>query len=295
MRVIFDTLRDGLSAVNIANRDLQLAQQQVATGRRMAGVGDDPSAAQQSVLERATMSAVDAYTRTRDSAAARLATADAVLTGFGDKLTAAMVAGLSAQGSTVAPAARSAAAQQIRALRDGLLADINTTFNGTHLFAGTRVDQPAYAEIAGAWTYQGDSGTVQVEVERGRLVAVSFDGSAIVQGSDSIDIFTALDDLAAAVEAGDNPAIGTALEAVQRGFDRSQRAVGALGADQRGLDDASPRLAAQRIAADARRSRLEDVNLAEAVTRMSLAENAYRAALGAVSTAERQSLLDYLR
>jgi flagellar hook-associated protein 3 FlgL len=295
MRVIFDPIRDGLATINTASRQLQTAQQQVASGRRMAGVGDDPRATQQAILERSTMASVDAYTQTRDSAAARLSTADAVLSGFGDKLTAAIVAGLSARGTGVAPAARAAAAEQVRGLRESLVSDINTTFNGTYLFSGTRIDQAAYAQVAGAWTYQGDAATVQVEVERDRLVSVSFNGQAIVRGSDSIDTFSALDDLAAAIEAGDNAAIGVALDAVQRGFDRSQRAIGGLGADERGLDEATPRLAAERAAADIRRSQLEDANLAEAVTQLTVAENAYRAALSAVSTAERQSLLDYLR
>jgi flagellin-like hook-associated protein FlgL len=40
---------------------------------------------------------------------------------------------------------------------------------------------------------------------------------------------------------------------------------------------------------------VEDANVAEAIARLTSADNAYRAALGAVSSAERQSLLDYLR
>jgi flagellin-like hook-associated protein FlgL len=35
--------------------------------------------------------------------------------------------------------------------------------------------------------------------------------------------------------------------------------------------------------------------MADAITQLTQADNAYQAALGAVSTAERQSLLDYLR
>lgn len=295
MRVIFDTIRDGLAAINAASYQLQTAQQQVASGKRLSGPGDDPRAAQQALLERATIGAVDAYTRSRDSAAARLSSADAVLAGFGDKLTAALVAGMSVRGTGVSVAARSSAAEQVRSLRDALVADINTTFNGTHLFSGTRVDRAAYVQVAGTWTYQGDNTTVQVEVEKSRLVSVSFDGQAIIQGGDSIDTLTALDNLAAAVESGDNAAIGTALEAVQRGFDRAQRAIGGLGADERSVDESMARLAANRLAADTRRSQLEDANMAEAITHLTLAENAYRAALGAVSTAERQSLLDYLR
>jgi flagellar hook-associated protein 3 FlgL len=295
MRVIFDVLRDGLSAINTAHEQLQQTQQQVATGRRISGVSDDPRGAQQAIVERSTMAGLDSYTRTADSAAARLSAVDAVLAGFGDKLTAALVAGLGARGTNVDPAARAAAAEHIRGLREALVADINTTFNGSSLFAGTRVDQTAYAQVAGIWTYQGDATTVQVEVDRGRPVAISFDGRAIVQGGDTTDTFSALDALAAAIEAGDNDAIGAALEAVERGFARTQQAIGRLGADERSIDDASVQRAARRLAADRRRSTLEDANLAEAVTALTQADNAYRAALGAVSTAERQSLLDYLR
>jgi len=295
MRVIFDPVRDGLAAIDTASEQLQRSQQQVATGRRLQGAGDDPGAMQQAILERATMGRVDAYTRTSDSAAARLSTADSVLNAFGDKLSAVLVAGQGARGSEIDATARAAAAEHIRGLRDSLLADINTQFNGTYLFSGTRIDRAAYAQVSGAWTYQGDASAVQVDIDTGRSVAISFDGRAIVQGADPADLFTALDDLAAAVEAGDNDAIGAGLDAVGRAFDRTQRAIGALGADERNIDEAGIGRATRRQAADTRRSRLEDANLAEALTRLSQTDNAYRAALGAVSTAERQSLLDYLR
>ena len=295
MRIIFDVLRDGLSAINQASSALAHAQQQVSTGRRVSTAGDDPLAIQQVIGERAGIGAIDAYTRTSASAAARLAATDSVLTGMGDKLTAASVAALSARGSSVDPAARAAASAQVRSLRDALVSDINTSFQGTYLFSGTVATQPAYARVAGAWTYQGNGSTAQVEVERGRLVSVTFDGQSIAQGSDTQDVFPVLDDLATAIDNGDNTAIGVGIDAVERAFGRTQRALGALGADEQGLDQAAARLASLRTAAETRRSSLEDVNMAEAVTRMTQAESAYRAALTAVSTAERQSLLDYLR
>jgi flagellin-like hook-associated protein FlgL len=149
--------------------------------------------------------------------------------------------------------------------------------------------------IAGAWTYQGNTDTTDVEVERGRLVSVSFDGQAIAQGSDSKNVLTALDDLATAIEAGDSSAMATEIDALERAFERTQRALGSLGADSAGLDEARTRLSTLRVAAETRRSLLEDANMAEAVTRLSQADTAYQAALAAVSTAERRSLLDYLR
>src|SRR5689334_4876820 len=101
MRVVFDVLRDGLSAINAAASDMAAAQQQVATGRRISAASDDPLAVQQAVGEHATLGTLDAYTRTGDSAAARLSAADTVLSGFIDKLTAAVVAGTGARGTAV--------------------------------------------------------------------------------------------------------------------------------------------------------------------------------------------------
>lgn len=85
------------------------------------------------------------------------------------------------------------------------------------------------------------------------------------------------------------------MAAVERAFARTQRAIGALGADEQSIDEATFRLASMKRAAETRRASLEDADLVEAATRMSQADTAYRAALAAVSTAERQSLLDYLR
>jgi flagellar hook-associated protein 3 FlgL len=295
MRVIYDVFRDGLDAINHAAGQLARAREQVATGRRINVTSDDPLATRQAVNEHATLGAVDAYSRSRDSAAARLAVADNVLSTMTEKLTAAIVSGTSAQGSTATAASRAAAAEQVRGLRDSLAADLNTTFNGNYIFSGTASDRASYALVGGTWTYQGNADTTDIEVERGRLVSVSFNGQAIAQGSDAKDVLTALDDLAAAIEAGDGAAMTSEIDALERAFDRTQRAIGSLGADSAGLDEARTRLAALRTAAETRRSSLEDANMAEAVTRLSQADTAYQAALAAVSTAERRSLLDYLR
>jgi flagellar hook-associated protein 3 FlgL len=295
MRIIYDLVRDGLSAINTAADRLNAARDQVATGRRINSTSDDPLGAEQAIGDRGLVAGLDAYTRARDSASARLAAADSVLSGMTDKITSAIVAGTGVRGTTATASARAAASAAVRGLRDSLAADLNTSFNGSYLFSGTAVDTPAYALVGGVWTYQGDHAATQVEVEKGRLVATTFDGDALARGADSMDLLTALDGLATAIDAGDNDAIGTALGALDRAFDRVLQAQGRLGADERGVDEAAARLSALRLAADTRRSKVEDANVAEAIARLTSADNAYRAALGAVSSAERQSLLDYLR
>lgn len=295
MRVLFDVLRDGLGSINTAADRMALAQQQLATGRRLLSLGTDPLAARQAVGEHATLGTLDAYTRTTSAATARLATTDSVLNGYIDKLSAAMVSGTAARGPSVDPAALAALAADVRNLRDGLVSDLNTTFDGRYLFSGTNVDTAAYAQVAGVWTYQGNSDTVEVEVQSGRRVSVSFDGQSIAQGSDPVDVLTALDQLAAEIQLGDNSAIGVSLGALDRAFNRALRAQGALGADERVAYDATARVADLRRAGEIRRSHLEDANMAEVVTNLAQAETAYQAAISAVSRNERQTLLDFLR
>jgi flagellar hook-associated protein 3 FlgL len=295
MRTLFDVGRDGLAAINAAADRLAAAQLQVATGRRINAVSDDPAGAAMAVREHATLGAIDAYTRTRDSAAARLAVADSAFSGMIDALSAAIVAGTGAQGSHVSATARAAAAAQVTSLRDSLVTQLNTTFQGGYIFSGSRTDVPPYAQSGGVWTYQGDAAVQQLEVERQRLVALSFDGQAIAQGTDPTDMLTVLDDLAAAISAGNTAGMGAAVAALQRGFDRVSRAQARVGADERALDQAQIDLGTLRQAATARRSAIEDANMADAITRLTRAQGAYSAALGSVSAAERQSLLDYLR
>jgi flagellar hook-associated protein 3 FlgL len=295
MRINYDVVRDGLAAINTAASQLAAAQQQVSTGQRVSVSSDDPLAAAQGIGEIGTMAGIDAYTRSRDAASARLSATDNVLSGMVDKISAAIVTATSVRGTTADAQARAAAADTIRGLSQSLLSDVNTTFNGTYLFSGTAADQVPYAQSGGTWTYQGNTSTTQVEVENGRLVSISFNGQQIVQGTDSQDLFTTLDDLANAIESGDNTAIGQASDALNNAYQRTLTAQGRLGIDEKELTDATGRLAALRTASETRRSSLLDANLAEAITKLTAADTSYRAALGAVSSVERQSLLDYLK
>jgi flagellar hook-associated protein 3 FlgL len=295
MRILFDVMRDGLSAINTAAEQADAARQQISSGLRILQPSDDALGTQLAIGEHATLAGLDAYRRSSDSAAARLAATDTVMTSIVDKITSAIVAGTSARGSEVKPEARAAIVQQLQGLRDSLVSDFNSQFNGSSLFAGTETGNTAFANVGGVWTYQGDASTAQIQVEQGRLVSVTFDGQAIAQGSDADNLFTVIDDLVTAIQAGDSTAMGNGIDGLERAFDRAVQAQGRLGADERSVDETIVRLTALRATTEKRRSALEDADLAEAATRMNRADTAYRAALSAVSTAERQSLLDYLQ
>jgi flagellar hook-associated protein 3 FlgL len=295
MRVTFNSLNDGVASLNVAAAALDRAQDQLSSGKRLRAASDDPAAAQRGLASRADIATLDAYTRAGESAEARLTALDTVLTDVVERLTEAKAAATAARGSTATPESREAVALQIEGIRDAIVSGINTKVGGTALFSGAEALSTPYARVGGAWVYQGDASTVSVATASSRSVRISMDGQGIIQGSDAASLFTEMDALATAIRAGDEAGISAGVAALDRGFDRTVRAQSSVGIDLNGLEDDHGQIAALRLASKKRLSKDEDADLSQAATDLARADTAYRAALSAVSTAGRLSLMDYLR
>jgi flagellar hook-associated protein 3 FlgL len=295
MRVTFRQAYGSIDYVNTAAEQMARARQQVQSGKRVEKPGDDPAAMQRAVEGRGEMRGLDAYAKSADSALAKLTAMDTVLTGVVDKLTQANVSVMSARGSTVTPAQREAAAMTLEGIRDALVADLNTKVRGAYVFGGGGATTAPYAQVAGVWTYQGDNAPVSVDVGLGQSVAVALDGQALAQGTDSTNILNQLEALVVAVRAGDDAGMATGVAALDRAFGRATRAQSGIGADQQEIDERQLTITATRLGIAGRVSKDEDADLALAISEMTRADTAYRAALGAIGTASRASLLDYLR
>lgn len=294
MRVTFRTAYGGSEYVETAASQAARARQQVMTGKRVEKASDDPASMQRAVEGRGEMRSLETYQRTADTATSKLAALDTVLSAVVEKLQQASVATLSARNSVATATQREAAAQTLEGIRDSLVADLNTSFRGVYVFGGGEATTAPYARIAGAWTYQGDNTPVSVDVGPGQTVEVSLDGEAIAQGSEASNILNDLEALIVAVRAGDQAGMTTGTTAIDRAFLRATRAQSGVGVDQQSLAEREGQITATRLAVLARVSKDEDADLAYAIAEMNRADTAYRAALGAVGTASRTSLLDYL-
>ena len=294
MRVTFQSINDGIGAVNTAAEQFARAQRQVETGRRIQSPSDDPSAAMRVIQGTNELATIDAYTRANDTASSRLTVLDTVMGTMVDRLSEAQAAAAQGRGTTANAATRQALSAKLLGIRDGLISDFNSTFRGTALFAGSEVQATAYAQVAGAWTYQGDAAEVTVEVGRNRSVTVALAGQAIAKGSEPVDIFTALDNLATAVLAADETAMATGMDALTRAFDRAVRAQSLVGVDEQGVNEEQQSLSSFRLATLQAVVKDRDTNMAAAITEMNQADTAYRASLQAVGATAKVSLLDYL-
>lgn len=295
MRITFKIVHDGVNAAAEAGDQFVRAQQQVETGKKLLAASDDPAAMQRVIEGRTEMAAIDSYTKSGDTASSKLAIMDTVLSDVVEKITSAKVAATQARGTTSDATARATIASTLSGLRDALVSDLNTTFRGRFLFSGAESSTQAYAQVAGVWTYQGDNAPVTVDVNKSHAVTVGMDGEAIAKGGDVNDLFTEIDSLITAVQAADETGMQAGMAALDRAFDRAVRAQSLVGVDQKGVDEEHQRLSDLRLASLKQVDKDQNADLAQAITEMTSAQTAYQAALQAVGSASRVSLLDYMR
>jgi flagellar hook-associated protein 3 FlgL len=273
------------------------AQRQVSTGRRIERPSDDPSASAAVSVERSHLAATAQYRRAADSVDSRLTVVDTALSSLIHTLTAAQVEIVAARGTTKSASEREASAQALVALRDAVLDGLNTSFRGTFVFGGAAGTTPPYARQSDGsiGPYAGSTQEVAVDVERQQAVTIAFNGEALVLGDGGDELFAAFDTAAAAARAGDDVALGESLAALERAFSRATAMQSRVGAGMRAIDDGRQRLTQMALANQARIADLEEADLAAAITGMTQADTAHRAALGAAAALARPSLLDYLK
>jgi flagellar hook-associated protein 3 FlgL len=298
MRVTFNAQNRNSTAglEDSASRLLEF-QRQVSTGKRIEKPSDDPSATLGSIGEHAETAAIDQYARATDSVASRLSVVDTVLSDLIMQMERAQVLAASARGSSKTQIQRDAAATDLEGVRDTVFGDLNTSFNGTFVFSGSASTVAPYTRVGNGpvSAYAGSTSEMVVDIDQQRAVKIAFNGQLVTQGTEPQDIFVEFDNLIAAVRAGDNAGIDAGMQALQRMFERVSTAQGRVGADLRTIDEQKLRLSELRRSSVKRLSSLEDTNMAAAITGMAQADAAYRAALGAVNSVTRMSLMDYLR
>jgi flagellar hook-associated protein 3 FlgL len=296
MRVTFSsTFRNGLLDVNRASEELAKRTREMASGKLLHAASDNPGAMASVIGDRTEMGALDQYIRTNDSADSRLTIADSALTDIISQITVAQGRAASGRSTVLNQTQRDAIAQEIRGSRDAILRGINTGYRGIFLFSGGQSNTPPYTGGTPISAYQGDARTTSVDVTRGRAVQVTFDGESIIKGGAASDLFETLTNLADAVQTGNMAGIDAGLVELGQAFDRVTTTQSSIGIELASLQGDRARTDELKRAADARRSKSEDANLAAAISGTEQADQAHQAALSALARAGSLSLLDYLR
>ena len=266
-------------------------QDQATDQRAITRPSDDPTATVQSLQVRAEQRATDQYSRNADNGNGWLTAVDSALGATTDILR--RVRDLTVQGAndgSMSVAAKEAIAIEIEGLRDDLLRQANTAYLGRNVFAG---NSDAGVAFRPDLTFTGAAGsTVERRIGADTTVRVDADGAAIFLAG-TVSAFDLLTNIVSDLRSGVN--VGVRLGEID---DRMGVVVGAraeAGVRQDQILQAEEALMKESGSLEARRSGIEDLDLAKVILDMKVQEVAYQSALAVTARVLQPTLMDFLR
>jgi len=278
---------------------LAILQEQIATGKRIVRLGEDPTGAALIVDFRSSIERNKQYVKQADSAASFLQATETSLDGVNTGITRLLELGQQGLSDTTGASGRPRLAQEVDGIRTNLLSLANTQQQGKYLFAGTRTTtQPFSGPAAGPITYAGDSNSIVLDVGVSATVATNVSGDTAFygpggQGSAS-DIFQAVTDLRDGLNTNNVALIQTAYNNLQTIHSRLQDTLTDLGGRQAALDQLKETVGGFNTSLQSIQDTYEAVDYPQAITDYQKAGISQQAALSVLGKSNAQNLFDYI-
>ncbi len=291
--------RQGIGAIIDRQTDLFRTQQQLSSGKRINRPSDDPSGAAQLVGLSESLKVTRQYQRNIDSIRSRLELEDSSLAAVGDALQRARELTIQGLNDTNGPEERTGIAKEIRQILDEVKGLANRTDGtGEYLFAGFQGQTAPFTDNgAGVFSFVGDQGQRFVQVGAARQIADGDSGFDVfmkipASGGGFEDVFTTLNKLANDLEANTpNPAT---LDQLDKAMNNITGIRATTGARQNAVDRQETVNVALISQLENTRSIVEDLDYAEAASRLNKQSVTLQAAQQAFIKVQNLNLFNFL-
>ena len=278
----------------IADRRSQVvdAQEQVATGRRLNNVSDDPQAARRVLRAESLLADITANRAALDQGEHLLSVAEDTLSDAGALIQRVQEMSVQFANDTYNTQDRLKAADELVQIRERLLELVNAQENGRYLFGGLASAAPPFDATA---TFVGDTGEVEVPVGRGALVAVTLPGGEpFTDPAGGPTLFTTLDSLETALRADSGTAVGALVDEVGGHADRLRQSRQTLGHRFDRIENVREALERIEITATRTLERDREADLTEAIMQLRQAETGLQGALLVTSRLDDLNLMNFI-
>ena len=284
---------------------LSKSQAQIATGKQILNPSDAPDQAAMMARIKATIARQDNYSKALDTVQARLDLESTTLSSASDVLVRIKELAVQVNNGSQGTVSRAAIATEMQGLRDQLLSLANSRdTTGNYIFAGSKVSTPAFqADVTGAVSYQGDQTRMNIAVGDQRQLPLNRPGTnafvrVVRTDTDGVSsgtgFFQAVDDLITAVKNNDKSVMQrglTEMDALHSGVVLAQADSGTSMkvVEQQGimLDDT-------KITLKTALSKVEDLDMATAITQMQKQMVSLEAAQASFAKISQLSLFKYI-
>lgn len=320
-----------LSDLNRNAYRLNNYQSQLATGRRLVRLSDDPVGAINSLRAREKLSKIEQYQDNVEQAKSWLTQTETAVMDLNSIAQRAYELSVQATGGVYSPTEKAAIQKEIDQLKQQTLSTLNATLGDKYLFGGYNFtsepfttdasgnliyngvqmvpDPPAdptdpvqladyQAKLAAVKAFSDDQRqqTVQYEIGKSNYITVSVPG-VDVMGKSPNDLYTVLKEFSAWLST-DGTTGETGLQNTITKLQDCQKDILAnaaeLGGRQNRLDLAGNRYEQDYINYSSIRSQVEDVDQTETIMQYMMAQAVYNASLAVGSKVIQPSLVDFL-
>lgn len=285
-----------LSDLQGSQTALNTALQEVATGKSVNVPSDNPSAAAGMVANTIETRQNDQYTQNVSSMLSVAQAADSSLSTVVSSLTQAISLGTEGANGTTSAANQQALASQVQGILASVVAQANTSYQGSYLFGGTNTTSAPYiadASSASGYTYNGTDDANSVAIGDQATVQVNLPGSQIFSNS-STDVLGSLSSLVSALQSGNTTDIQTATTAINSALNYVSQQRVFYGNVETQLNTQETNLAQDKVTLASQQNDLVGVDMAQAATDLTQAETANSAAMAAAAKVLPNTLLNYL-
>ena len=296
---LFERATERMSTIQ---NKLATTQAQMAVSKQILSPSAAPDQAAAIQRLKGEVQRQESNMRTMDVAMRRYTAEETALSASNDILIRLKELGIQAANDTLAPDDRKAIGVEMKALRDQLLSLGNTRDDsGNYLFSGTRVNTPAFAEDpTGKVLYQGDQTQTRIPAGVERTVQFTRAGTDVFsrvvrEDGQSVGFFDALDQMIAGTNNSQTGSVQQGIADISQMHNSLTLSQAQNGSDQTVVQSQLDVLDETALRLKSTLSEIEDLDYAEAVTRMNKEMMALEAAMGSFAKVSGLTLFDYIR
>lgn len=250
----------------------------MSTGRKLNRISDDPSRLTTVMDINQSVGRRDQFLFNINAARARLNITESVMGQINGLVQEAYSLAIQGNNQALTQAEIGNITSRLTAIKADVLSLANAKQGGIYLFSGFKSTTQPFTGAAGV--FNGDTGSIAYKVSATKSVAVNVDGSALFTGgSGNTDVFGTFDNLIADVGASNSTNIGTRITELQNVMSKISTDRASIGGNVQSLQftedvlDDTYRQNAERLSA------INDVDMAEAASDLSLKEFLLQAAV----------------
>lgn len=266
-------------------------QSQIASGKRINTISDDPYGAVTSVSLRSLKGATEQYVANVGRAKGQLGLAESSLEESSKLMKRAYELAVSGANSSTSQEGRNAMAAEAREIQRRLV-DLGNSRDGSgrYIFAGQMTDTKPFVVNGATIDFNGDTNSVLVESGPGETIASNIDISGQFKNA-----YDKVKELIDNLEGGNLGGLsGVSIPALQSAGSQITNTRGAIGTRLQTIEQIKTDYTRRIDDFASQISDVEDVDLAEVLLAYKQAETSYQAALQVTSQGFRLSLMDFI-